>query len=132
MPEAAVNSGHQGCRRSSLDDVTGSRSRRSDPAKARKGVQGDVNGLFLVLGLVSLVVGAIGIANVTLVTVVERIGEIGLRRALGASRRHVAGQFLVESTTKPQANGLGLLCVRRAISVPDALAAGPRRTGARP
>jgi putative ABC transport system permease protein len=69
-----------------------------DPATLRGGVQTDVNGLFLVLGLVSLVVGAIGIANVTLVTVMERTGEIGLRRALGAGRRHIAGQFLVESS----------------------------------
>ncbi|NUR57205.1 MAG: ABC transporter permease [Catenulispora sp.] len=71
--------------------------------RARKGVAGDTNALFLVLGLVSLVVGAVGIANVTLVTVVERTGEIGLRRALGAARRHIAYQFLLEST------GVGLV-----------------------
>jgi putative ABC transport system permease protein len=69
-----------------------------DPADLRTGVAGDVNSLLLILGIVSLVVGALGIANVTLVTVMERVGEIGLRRALGARRRHIAAQFLMEST----------------------------------
>lgn len=68
-----------------------------EPARVRAGVQSDLEMLFLLLGGVSLLVGAIGIANVTLVSVIERTGEIGLRRALGASRRHIALQFLVES-----------------------------------
>ncbi|GAA2903216.1 ABC transporter permease [Actinoplanes cyaneus] len=69
-----------------------------DPAGLRTGVADDVSGLLLILGVVSLVVGALGIANVTLVTVIERTAEIGLRRALGARRRHIAAQFLLEST----------------------------------
>lgn len=70
-----------------------------EPRRVRDGVQSDLDLLFVLLGAVSLLVGAIGIANVTLVSVIERTGEIGLRRALGASRRHIAQQFLLESAT---------------------------------
>jgi macrolide transport system ATP-binding/permease protein len=65
--------------------------------RVRDAVERDLILLFLTLGGVSLVVGAIGIANVTLVAVMERTGEIGLRRALGATRRHITLQFLLES-----------------------------------
>jgi macrolide transport system ATP-binding/permease protein len=77
-----------------------------EPDDLRSDVEGDVNALFLVLGGVSLLVGAIGIANVTLVSVLERVGEIGLRRALGAARRHIAAQFLVESTVMGLVGGV--------------------------
>lgn len=70
-----------------------------EPKRVRENVQNDLTLLFLTLGAVSLIVGAIGIANVTLVSVMERTGEIGLRRALGATRRHISLQFLLESAT---------------------------------
>ena len=76
------------------------------PQRAREGVQSDLNLLFLMLGGVSLLVGAIGIANVTLVSVMERTGEIGLRRALGASRGHIASQFLLESAAMGLVGGI--------------------------
>jgi ABC-type antimicrobial peptide transport system permease subunit len=87
-----------------------------EPRRVRDNVRNDLDLLFLILGAVSLLVGAIGIANVTLVSVMERTGEIGLRRALGAARRHIAQQFLLESTTIGAVGGvlgasLGVLVV---------------------
>jgi ABC-type antimicrobial peptide transport system permease subunit len=70
-----------------------------EPKRVRDEVKTDLNVMFFLLGGLSLVVGAIGIANITLVGVMERTGEIGLRRAIGATRWHVAAQFLVESAS---------------------------------
>src|SRR5262249_8201259 len=72
-------------------------SRPSDVLVARLAVARSGTGLFLGLGAVALLVGGIGVANVMVIGVLERRTEIGLRRALGARRRHVAGQFLAEA-----------------------------------
>jgi len=63
----------------------------------RRNVQADINAIFLALGAVALLVGALGIANVTLLSVRERTAEIGLRRALGATKGNIGNQFLMES-----------------------------------
>ena len=77
-----------------------------EPQRVRDAVQGDLNVMFLLLGGLSLIVGAIGIGNITLVSVIERTGEIGLRRAIGATRGHIAAQFLVETSAMGIVGGL--------------------------
>ena len=77
-----------------------------EPKRLRDEVQSDLNVMFLLLGGLSLAVGAIGIANITLVSVMERTGEIGLRRAIGATRGHIAAQFLLESGAMGVAGGI--------------------------
>ena len=72
--------------------------RPSDALEARAAAQGQFTTLLLGLGAVALLVGAIGIANIMVISVLERRGEIGLRRALGATRRHISLQFLAESS----------------------------------
>ena len=83
----------------------------SSPQTLQGEVNGDLAGLFLILALVSLLIGAVGIANTTLVAVLERTEEIGLRRAVGARPRHIAAQFLAESTALGTLGGLIGTCI---------------------
>jgi putative ABC transport system permease protein len=72
-------------------------SRPSDALEARAAAQSALDSLFLGLGAVALLVGAVGVANTMVISVLERRPEIGLRRALGATRGHIRVQFLAEA-----------------------------------
>jgi putative ABC transport system permease protein len=87
-----------------LDDVQVLRP--SDLLVARIAAKGAFVGLFLGLGGIALLIAGVGIANIMVISVLERRGEIGLRRALGARRRHVAAQFLLESTLLAAIGGI--------------------------
>ncbi len=72
-------------------------SQPSTALTAQADAAGAFNDLFLGLGAVALLVGAIGVANIMVISVLERRSEIGLRRALGATRGHIRTQFLTEA-----------------------------------
>jgi putative ABC transport system permease protein len=81
-------------------------SRPSDALAAQEAASSAFTSLFLGLGAVALLVGGIGIANVMVIAVIERRTEIGLRRALGATRAHIRRQFLTEAVLLAGAGGL--------------------------
>ena len=81
-------------------------SRPSDLLEAQAAAESSFTGLFLGLGAVALLVGGIGIANVMVIGVMERRGEIGLRRAIGATRAHIRRQFLTEALTLAAVGGI--------------------------
>jgi putative ABC transport system permease protein len=72
-------------------------SQPSSALVAQADAQGAFDDLFLGLGAVALLVGAVGVANIMIISVLERRSEIGLRRALGATRGHIRVQFLAEA-----------------------------------
>lgn len=82
-------------------------SRPSDALEAQAAADDTLTTLFLGLGAVALLVGGIGIANVMVIAVIERRGEIGLRRALGASQAHIRRQFLTEAIILSVLGGIG-------------------------
>ena len=81
--------------------------RPTDPLEAREAADDAFTLLFLGLGAVALLVGGVGIVNVMVISVLERRSEIGLRRALGATKGHVALQFLSESLLLSAVGGAG-------------------------
>lgn len=99
-------------------------ARPTDALEARAAAEGAFTALFLGLGLVALVVGGVGVANVMVISVLERRGEIGLRRALGATRRHVALQFVGEALILATAGGVAGVALGSAVTAGYAASRG--------
>src|SRR5207244_13085973 len=93
-------------------------SQPSDALTARAAAAGAFDSLFLGLGVVALIVGAVGVANIMIISVLERRSEIGLRRALGATKSQIRSQFLSESILLAAIGGIvGVLAGAMATAV---------------
>ncbi len=81
-------------------------SRPTEALEIREVIDETFARILQALALIVLAVGGIGIANIMVISVIERRGEIGLRRSLGATRRHIAAQFILESTVLSLLGGI--------------------------
>ena len=99
-------------------------SRPSDALEAKAAADTAFTSLLLGLGAVALLVGGVGIANVMVVAVLERRPEIGLRRALGARRRHVGLQFLTEAVLLAGSGGVAGVALGSAVTAAYAASQG--------
>jgi putative ABC transport system permease protein len=99
-------------------------SRPSEVIAAKAAAATTFTALFLGLGAVALLVGGLGIANVMLMAVLERRSEIGLRRALGATRGHIVGQFLAEALLLASFGGIAGVLLGAAVSAAYATSQG--------
>jgi putative ABC transport system permease protein len=99
-------------------------SRPSDALTAELAAKSTFDSLFLGLGAVALLVGGIGVANIMVISVLERRQEIGLRRALGASTGHIRLQFLTESVLLALLGGIAGVALGAAIAVVYAASRG--------
>ena len=91
-------------------------TRPSDALEARAATDDALTALLLGLGAVALLVGGVGIANVMVISVLERRTEIGVRRALGATKPHIRVQFLVEALLLAAAGGVAGVALGAAVT----------------
>jgi len=99
-------------------------TRPSDALAAKNATDDSFTGLLVGIGGVALLVGGIGVANTMVITVLERRAEVGVRRALGARRRNIRDQFLVESLLLSFVGGVAGVVIGVGVTVAFALGQG--------